>query len=264
MDDLAEGQPLPPPPAMTLPAHDRPLLLGPWMGPGEPLSLAEEVLGNALLGSAVLSYLWQDEAPQLCRASKACKGAVAEHAWEDFDTEWPYERSRIRGSLSVWRRCFPKARTANIQETRGVTDADFVHLKGVHKLNMSDCRQDSITDAAFVLLAGIHTLNMSWCRQDTITDAAFVHLAGIHTLDMSRCDQDTITDAAFVHLAGIHTLNMSWCFQDTITDAAFVHLVGIHTLNMTWCKQRTITDAAFVHLAGIHTLIVGCFRVSTR
>ena len=115
-------------------APDRPLLLGPWMSTGEPPSLAEEVLGHALLASAVLSFLWQDETPQLRRASKACREAVAEHAWQDFDTEdfhteWPYKRSRIRGRLSAWRRCFPKARTANMYGNRGVTDADFVHLK---------------------------------------------------------------------------------------------------------------------------------------
>ena len=71
---------------------------------------------------------------------------------------------RIRGRLSAWRRCFPKARTASICENRGVTDADFVHLKDIEKLRMLDCTQDTIRDAAFVHLVDIHTLNMSWCR----------------------------------------------------------------------------------------------------
>ena len=38
------------------------------------------------------------------------------------------------------------------------------------------------SDADFVHLAGIHTLNMSYCTQATITDAALSHLAGIHNL----------------------------------------------------------------------------------
>jgi hypothetical protein len=45
---------------------------------------------------------------------------------------------------------------------------------------MRCCSQ--ITDAAFVHLKGIHTLNMDCC--DQITDVALVHLKGIHTLDM--------------------------------------------------------------------------------
>ena len=52
---------------------------------------------------------------------------------------------------------------------------------------MNGCNQ--ITDAAFVHLCGIHTLDMSHCNQ--ITDAAFVHLCGIHILTMIGCDQFT-------------------------------------------------------------------------
>jgi hypothetical protein len=40
----------------------------------------------------------------------------------------------------------------------------------------------SITDAAFVHLAGIHTLDMRSCHQATITDACVSHLVGINTL----------------------------------------------------------------------------------
>ena len=51
-----------------------------------------------------------------------------------------------------------------------------------------------LTDAAFVHLRGIHTRDISYCTQ--LTDAAFVRLRGIHTLDMSYCKQASITDAA--------------------------------------------------------------------
>ena len=43
-------------------------------------------------------------------------------------------------------------------------------------------RCSEITDKAFIHLKGIHTLNMSDCKQ--ITDKAFVHLKGIHTFEM--------------------------------------------------------------------------------
>jgi hypothetical protein len=90
-------------------------------------------------------------------------------------------------------------------ECAGVTDAAFVHLRGIHTLDMSYCDQRAITDAAFAHLAGIQRLSIWGCRQATITDAAFAHLRGIQLLNMSECNQ--LTDAAFMHLRGIHTLS---------------------------------------------------------
>ena len=171
-------------------------------------------------------------------------------------------------------KCYPRITDFAIQNLEGIrihtldldfcnkiTDAAFVHLRGIHTLTMSSCSH--ITDAAFVHLRGIHTLNL-WYNKIAfgafiplrITDAAFVHLSGIHTLNMTWCEQ--ITDAAFVHLRGIHTLNMRCC--KLITDAAFIHLRGIHTLNMERCQ---ITDAAFIHLRGIHTLDMNnCYQIT--
>jgi hypothetical protein len=170
------------------------------------------------------------------RRLDAVMGAWADHGGfimpRDKDG-WPDYGPRIRGPLAAWRAANPGAVIANVLDRWDLTDADFVHLRGVKALHMCSCGQ--ITDAAFAHLAGIHTLRMSGCDQATITDAAFVHLAGIHTLDMSYCNQFTITDAAFVHLRGIHTLDMISCDQATITDAAFVHLRGIHTLNVCEC-----------------------------
>ena len=98
---------------------------------------------------------------------------------------------------------------------------------------MAGCR--GVTDAAFVHLRGLHTLDMTNCWQHAITDAAFAHLTGIQRLSVMFCSQATITDAAFAHLRGIQLLNMSYCRR--FTDAAFVHLRGIHTLYMWGCDQ---------------------------
>jgi len=186
--------------------------------------------------------------PKRVRAvSSGINQAVADFNSEDIDTP-------IKGSLADWRAFFPNAIVANISGRRDLTDADFVHLRGIHTLNMRGCNQESITDAAFEHLRGIHTLNMDGCSQVTINDAAFEHLRGIHTLNMSRCNQLTITDAAFEHLEGIHTLYMVTCFQRTITDDAFKYLHGIKTLDMSHCNQHTITNGAFAHLRGIHAL----------
>ena len=46
---------------------------------------------------------------------------------------------------------------------------------------------EGITDAAFVHLRGLHTLYMRHCGQATLTDAALVHLVGIISLDVYGC-----------------------------------------------------------------------------
>ena len=217
--------------------------------------------------------------------------AIAAYPWEDTATTilghlgpalLPAGPGVQKGA---WRGCFPHARAACISEMvyhpqkprrapaidedfvhlkhlkalsmcgcLRVTDAAFVHLAGIHTLDMGGCNQAAITDCAFAHLVGIKSLNMSECKQPTITDAAFAHLAGIQSLDMGDCAQATITDAGFAHLVGIKTLRMSACTQHTISDAAFVHLKGIQKLSMWGCNQPTITDAAFVHLVGIQSL----------
>jgi hypothetical protein len=58
-----------------------------------------------------------------------------------------------------------------------------------------------ITDAAFVHLAGIHTLDMSYCNQHTITDVGLLHLGGIKILKIYYCDQPTITFASVTRLS---------------------------------------------------------------
>ena len=125
-------------------------------------------------------------------------------------------------------------------------------LRRIQLLDICSCNQATITDAAFVHLRGIKELYMGDCNQVTITDAAFVHLRGIQTLYMGKCRQ--ITDAAFVHLRGIQTLSMHGSNQETIKDEAFVHLRGIQELDMADCDQATITAATIAHLVGISTL----------
>jgi hypothetical protein len=241
-----------------------------------------------IVGVVLFPFISTEDAARGLRLTcRELKQAVADFPWEDMKTV-------IRGSISLWRACFPRARGANMGQRYGyepwqnpsgrrtpvvdadlvhfvglralnmrccrqVTDAAFVHLRGIQKLNMSDCCQATITDAAFEHLKGIQVLDMSCCNQATITDAAFEHLKGIQKLNMNNCNQATITDAAFEHLKGIQRLSMSYCTQATITDAAFENLKGIQVLNMRFCNQNTITDAAFEHLKGIKELnMSGC------
>ena len=209
---------------------------------------------------SVLGFLRQEEALGLRAASRACRDAVAEHAWAEFDDGGG---SRILGSVAAWRSCFPYARTANISGNRRVCDADFALLRGLERLRMRGCSQAGITDAAFEHLGGIQWLDMSGCCQAGITDAAFAHLGSVVSLDMGGCTQATITDAAFAHLHEAALLTLDHCNQRTITDAAFSHLREVRWLSIRGCNQRTITDAAFAPLRKLLVLNMdGCSQLT--
>lgn len=192
--------------------------------------------------------LGQEAASVLRGVSRTLKEEVNRSRWDDLEEFG----APIWSSLAAWRKANPSAEAVNLNGRTDIPDEDFVHLRGIKKLGISNCTK--LSDAAFQYLEGIHTLYMNGCNQTTITDAAFVHLKGIHTLHMRGCNQNTITDAAFANLKGIHTLNLNWCHQRTITDAAFEHLTGIHKLEMMGTAPDTVTGAAFQHLRGIHEL----------
>jgi len=223
------------------------------VGGNRPYHIMSVLLAEHSRSEGIFGFLTYEDANNLRLVCKELRDEVSEFYWMDSKT-------RINGSLKLWRTCFRNARAVNISVDTNyyydevLSDSEFVYLKGIHTLNMSYCKQNTITDAAFVHLKGIHTLNMSDCKQDTITDAAFVHLKGIHTLDISHCTQ--LTDAAVVHLKGIHTLNAYCC---DFTDAMVVHLKGIHTLHIS---SWSITTASIVHLKGIHTLFTDIWDLS--
>ena len=83
-------------------------------------SVLETAIGVA--GAGVLGFLSQTEARPLRLVSRACREAVAEHAWGV--EPWRVEPC-ITGSLALWRRCFPNATWASFyargKQTRGRT-----------------------------------------------------------------------------------------------------------------------------------------------
>lgn len=218
--------------------------------PNRGLSALENLFRGRRTGeiNVIAQMLGPEGAAPLRAVSKTLKAEVNRSRWDDLEEFGP----PIRSSLEAWRKANPRAEALNVRGRIDLKDADFVHVRGIKKLNIAECRQ--LTDAAFEHFEGLHTLILNGCNQRAITDAAFRHLKGIHTLVMRGCNQDTITDAAFEHLRGIHTLNLNWCHQRTITDAAFEHLKGIHTLEMMGTAPDTVTGAALRHLKGIHTL----------
>ena len=121
------------------------------------VSVLEAALGVS--GASILNFLRQGEARPLRVVSRPCREAVAEHVWS-MDS-WYWETTRITGNVASWRRGFPRATHANMWGRLNTSDADMVHL------------------------SGIHTLDMSWCSM--VTDAGLAHQSGIHTKWMSHC-----------------------------------------------------------------------------
>ena len=120
---------------------------------------------ETLLSEAGLVLLKMFDTREACALRLVCREfveAVRRQQWEDGGTV-------IKGSIAAWRACFPRARCATVgrhdvnfcpQGRRAaVYSADFVHFEGLRSLNMNMCYY--VSDAAFVHLRGIHTLRMS-------------------------------------------------------------------------------------------------------
>ena len=94
-----------------------------------------------------------------------------------------------------------------------LSDAAFAPLNNwIHTLKMQRCNQ--ITDGAFVHLRGIHILDMTDCNQMGITDAAFIPLrqiSNLRTLIMRNCNQVGITGIELCNLNKLRLLNANGC-----------------------------------------------------
>ena len=93
--------------------------------------------------TVLFSLLGMHEACSLRLSCQELKQAVADFPWEDMETV-------IRGSIALWRACFPRARAAHVggfnnkgiyTTSAPVVDADFVHFVGLRALDINGCRQ---------------------------------------------------------------------------------------------------------------------------
>ena len=194
----------------------------PFAGGDGDYSILSVLFGPHSIGAGILCFLTMIDSNNVRVQCRECHQAVKDFPWMDT-------KSRIKGSVKAWRAAFPLARCVNVSgRADDIVDADFVHIRGeegvrLHSLNMWGC--NAVTDAAFVHLRGIHTLDISWCNQRTITDAAFVFLRGIHKLNIQGCNQATITPAAVANLVGIHDFCTRECRRIIRTAAA--QLLGV-------------------------------------
>jgi len=186
-----------------------------------------------IAGPHILSFL---SAPNLASATVVDRGfheAVQGLRLADKQTV-------VRGSLELWRRSFPNARCINLTG-RVLTDADFVHLRGI--LHVCLDKTLGFTDAAFSHLTGVQTLSLIRCTAP-LTDAALAHITGVKSLNISYT-RFSFTDAGLAHLRGIKEFLMPGCSVLVFSDAGLAHLVGIKKLDIDGYSSPTLTDAAF-------------------
>jgi hypothetical protein len=99
--------------------------------------------GRTLLAECPGALLQFFDTPGACAlrlVRREFQAAVAAFPWEDRETV-------ILGSIAAWRKCFPRARCANVCEgdpdedivmrSTPVVDADFVHFVGLWELSMA-------------------------------------------------------------------------------------------------------------------------------
>lgn len=121
------------------------------------------------------------EARVLRLVCKEFREAVEATAWNDLET-------RISGRLGAWRASFPSAIAANLSNRGDLVDGDFALFRGLHGLDVSleyaykrDCNGGRgarrLTDAAFVHLRGIRKLILRDRLLPAITSATLGQLA---------------------------------------------------------------------------------------
>ena len=141
----------------------------------------------------LFGFLTTLDANALRLTCREARDAVTAHAWADAKT-------RIKGSLVSWRKCFPLAAAASVRFRYDLASADFVHLRGLRTVDMYNCFQEGVGDAAFAHISGVRVLDMSGCDQTTITSAIFASLRGISELSMLACKRSIVFCAEFKQL----------------------------------------------------------------
>jgi len=141
-------------------------------------------------------------------------------------------QSRIYVDLVSWRKCFPYARSANLnlisyEKRPFLALQKFELLQGLRALNLGRCV--SLRNAHFTNFQSLRKLDVRLCKQ--VTDEAFRGLGGLQSLNVAGCS--LLTGTCFQWLHGLYDLNMSYCRN-------IIELKpGIKCLIATNCEQLT-------------------------
>ena len=137
-----------------------------------------------------------------------------------------------------------------------LTDAEAVHLRGLHQLSTLELSGLDITDAALENIAGCTTLQELYLDGTQITDQGLKVVQKLTNLEVLALQKTKITSAGLAHLAGLkqlRVLNLSGC---AITDDGLKHLAGLAALDTLALPDTQVTGAGLAHLKSLDRLRV--------
>ena len=110
-------------------------------------------------GGGLFGFMTMRESNKVRAQSREAREAVMAFAWAEGAGA---DDSRVAGDVAAWRRAFPAARAVDVSGRADLRDADFARLRGapgarLDAVRMARCR--GVTDAAFVHLRGVDTLD---------------------------------------------------------------------------------------------------------
>ena len=106
----------------------------------------------------------------------------------------------------------------NLGERR-VTDADLLHLRGLHHLQELDLTRTRITGAGLVNVKDLTALTKLFVTDTKVDDSGITHLKGLKTLELVGLSGTKISDAALDHLRELTGLKRIFCLGTGVTDA---------------------------------------------
>lgn len=217
-------------------------------GAAERMSPLEATLVRC--ASAILCWLSLAEATPLRAASVCLRAAVADHPWDDPETE-------VQQAPWSWRVCFPNA---VVVRSRSASPSWLRALGGTRSVLLRASPLRSASDADIATLAGTLSLSLRLCDLPaTLSSDAFRPLRGsLRVLDVGHNAALHITDAVLAALAAGPDGSAppplaSICFEKTdasaVTAAGWAALRGVREV-LAYGSRLRVDDAGLAALAG--------------
>ncbi|MCY2993142.1 MAG: hypothetical protein NTY19_35450 [Planctomycetota bacterium] len=137
-----------------------------------------------------------------------------------------------------------------------LSDAEAIHLRGLHQLSTLELSGLAITDAALEHIADCTTLQELYLDGTQITDQGLKVVQKLMNLEVLALQKTKITSAGLANLAGLkqlRVLNLSGC---EITDEGLQHLAGLAALDTLALPDTQVTGAGLAHLKPLDRLRV--------
>jgi hypothetical protein len=113
-----------------------------------------------IIYGGLLPYFTIEDACSLRLINKEFNEVVTKYPWDDMKT-------KIRGSIKLWKKCFPNARSANVHN-KILHNSDFDYFEDLQKLDISRSITNEnpiyVTEVGFIKLSKLKLLKMLDCR----------------------------------------------------------------------------------------------------